>query len=61
MEQLQVRLNPSVQRKWADIEELSRSGNREYAIQVDVKVIPRRAMLKMETKTELEAQVFNKL
>lgn len=48
--------NLSVQREWADMEKLRGSGNREYA-----KVIPRRATLGMETKTELEAQVFNKL
>lgn len=41
------------------MEELRRSGNRGYAIQVDVKVIPRRAMLRMETNPELEAQVVN--
>lgn len=28
---------------------------------MDVKVIPRQARLRMEKKTELEAQVFNKL
>ena len=32
--------------------------NREYTIQVGVLAIPRRARLRMEKKTELEAQAF---
>lgn len=45
-----MRPHLSVKREWTDMEELRGSGNREYAIQVDIKVIPRRATLRMETR-----------